>query len=266
MARVLSAVVLIAFNVGVLFFAPWWATVLVTMAIAALGAHEMAGLAAAVGAPVSRPVTMTAAAVVCAATAFTGDLISGGPLAPVVLALVVGAGLVTLGSGVPAPSMMTRAGMLVMAPIYVGVPMGALAWVAVTYGPWTLVFLLAVIALSDSAQYFCGRAFGHRKLAPAISPAKTIEGAIGGVVVAAVAGAVLAPMWVLDVTWYQGLLLGVVLCGAGIAGDLFESMLKRSAGVKDSSQLIPGHGGVLDRVDAHLFAGPVFVLFLRYVA
>jgi len=265
-ARILSAVVLIAFNVGVLLFAPWWATVLVTMVIAALCAHEMAGLSAAVGAPLSRPVVMTAAAVVCAATAFTADLIAGGPLTPVLLTLVVGAGLVTLGTAAPSPAAITRAAMLVMAPIYVGVPMGALAWVYITSGPWTLLFLITVIALSDSAQYFCGRAFGRRKLAPAISPAKTIEGAVGGAVVAAIAGVTLAPMWVTGVTWHEGLLLGMVLCGAGIAGDLFESMLKRSAGVKDSSQLIPGHGGVLDRVDAHLFAGPVFVLFLRYVA
>jgi phosphatidate cytidylyltransferase len=128
------------------------------------------------------------------------------------------------------------------------------------------VFLLAVVALSDSTQYFAGRAFGRRKLAPSISPAKTIEGALGGVVAAAAAGAWLAPMWVIGTTWVEGLALGLLLCAAGIAGDLFESMLKRSAGVKDSSALIPGHGGVLDRIDAHLFAAPVFVLFLRYLA
>ena len=249
-----------------MFLAPWWATVAVTALVAALAAFEMAGLSAAVGAPISRPVVMTAAAVLCAATAFTSDLISGGPLVPVLLALVVGAGLVTLGSGAPSPAVVTRTAMLVMAPIYVGVPLGALAWVHIGYGPWTMVFLLAVVALSDSTQYFVGRALGRRKLAPSISPAKTIEGALGGVVAAALAGALLAPMWVIGTTWVDGLLLGLLLCAAGIAGDLFESLLKRSAGVKDSSTLIPGHGGVLARIDAHLFAAPVFVLFLRYVA
>lgn len=251
---------------GVLFAAPWWATVVVTALIAALAASEMAGLSAAVGAPVSGPVVITAAAVVCTATALTGDLITGGPLVPVLLALVIGAGLVSLGTGTPAPARVTQAAMLIMAPIYVGIPLGAMAWVHVTYGPWTLVFLLALIALSDSAQYFTGRALGRRKLAPTISPAKTIEGALGGVVVALAAGATLAPLWVFGTTWYEGVALGAVLCGAGIAGDLFESLLKRSAGVKDSSSLIPGHGGVLDRIDAHLFAAPVFVLFLRYIA
>jgi len=264
--RILSSVILIAIVGAVVFLAPWWATVAVTAVVAALAASEVAGLAEAVGASISRPVVMTAAAVLCAATAFTSDLISGGPLVPVLLALVVGAGLVTLGSGAPSPVVVTRAAMLVMAPIYVGVPLGALAWVHIGYGPWTMVFLLTVVALSDSTQYFAGRAFGRRKLAPSISPAKTIEGALGGVVAAAVAGALLAPMWVIGTTWVDGLLLGLLLCAAGIAGDLFESMLKRSAGVKDSSSLIPGHGGVLDRIDAHLFAAPVFVLFLRYVA
>jgi phosphatidate cytidylyltransferase len=265
-ARVVSAAVLLAIIGGVLFYAPWWATVAVTALMAALAASEVAGLSAAVGATLSRPVVMTAAAVVCAATALTGDLVTGGPLVPVVLALVVGAGVVTLGSGPPSPPVITRAAALVMAPVYVGAPLGAMAWVHVVYGPLTLVFLIAVIALSDSAQYFCGRAFGRRKLAPSVSPGKTIEGAVGGVLAAGIAGAVCAPLWVLGTTWIEGLVLGVVLCGAGITGDLFESLLKRSAGVKDSSALIPGHGGLLDRVDAYLFAAPVFVLFLRYVA
>jgi phosphatidate cytidylyltransferase len=264
--RVLSAVVLIAILGGVILYAPWWAAVALTAVIAAIGAAEVAGLSAAVGAPVSKPVVMTAAVVVCVATALTSDLVTGGPLVPVLLALVVGAGLVTLGSGGPAPAVVTRAAMLVMAPLYVGVPLGALAWVHITYGPMTLAFVLVLITVSDSTQYFSGRAFGARKLAPTVSPAKTIEGALGGVVAAAVVGALLAPLWIVGTTWIEGLVLGVVLCAAGIGGDLFESLLKRSAGVKDSSTLIPGHGGVLDRVDAYLFAGPVFVLFLRYVA
>lgn len=258
--------VLITILGGVVFYAPWWAPVALTAVIAALGAAEVAGLSAAVGAPVSKPVVMTAAVVVCVATALTSDLSTGGPLVPVLLALVVGAGLVTLGSGGPAPAVVTRAAMLVMAPLYVGVPLGALAWVHIIYGPLTLAFALVLITVSDSTQYFCGRAFGARKLAPTVSPAKTVEGALGGVVAAAVGGALLAPLWIYGVTWLEGLALGVVLCAAGIVGDLFESLLKRSAGVKDSSTLIPGHGGVLDRIDAYLFAGPVFVLFLRYVA
>ena len=110
--------------------------------------------------------------------------------------------------------------------------------------------------VSDSAQYYTGRAFGKRPLAPTISPKKTVEGAIGGMVFGTLATAVgghyvftSSPIWVLA-------LLGAAISLLGIVGDLFESLLKRSAGVKDSSNLIPGHGGVLDRIDSWLFAAP----------
>ena len=124
------------------------------------------------------------------------------------------------------------------------------------------LLMLTVIVVSDTAQYYTGRAFGRRPLAPAISPKKTVEGAIGGLVfgtLAMLAGGRCggSPSAALDARscsaprWSR----------SGIAGDLFESMLKRSAGVKDSSTLIPGHGGVLDRIDALLFAAPVYYMF-----
>jgi phosphatidate cytidylyltransferase len=99
-----------------------------------------------------------------------------------------------------------------------------------------------------------------------ISPGKTVEGAIGGAIVAAIAGGVLA-LWLLPaISAPTAAVLALLLAVFGMAGDLFESLLKRSAGAKDSSTLIPGHGGILDRVDAYLFAGPIFYLYLRFVA
>lgn len=263
MTRVLSALALVAIIGGVLWFGPWWATLGLAALVAVLAASEVAGLSRAVGAPVPVLMVSVAAAVVCAAVPV--GMASGDVMAVVLLALVVGAGLVTLGGGPPAPAAITRAAVTVMAPLYVGLPLGAIAWIQIIYGPRFVIFLLATIALSDSAQYVTGRAAGRHTLAPAVSPAKTIEGAVGGVVVAAVSGATLGPMWGGVASPLEGLALGVVLAAAGIAGDLFESLLKRSAGVKDSSALIPGHGGALDRIDAYLFAVPVYVLFLRYV-
>jgi phosphatidate cytidylyltransferase len=126
------------------------------------------------------------------------------------------------------------------------------------------VLLLVTIIVSDSAQYYTGRAFGRRPLAPAISPKKTIEGAVGGVlfgtIFMAVAGPRLFPS--LAAGWIWGA-VAVAIVGLGICGDLFESRLKRTAGLKDSSTLIPGHGGILDRIDALLFATPAFYLFVR---
>ena len=119
--------------------------------------------------------------------------------------------------------------------------------------------------MSDTAQYYTGRLTGRHLLAPAISPKKTVEGAIGGVVFGTLVFAVLGgwPLGRMPVA--LRVLVGVAIVLAGIAGDLFESMLKRSAGVKDSSSIIPGHGGILDRIDALLFAAPVYYIVLQYV-
>jgi phosphatidate cytidylyltransferase len=265
-ARVLSALVLVTILVAALFAAPWWGGIALAALATAAAAAELTGLSRALGAPVSTPVTVTAAVVLCVAMALSHETLTGGPLAPMLLAVILGSGLVALASGPPSPATVTRAAVMFMAPVYVGVPLGALGWVHVIYGPYTLLCLIVLISVSDSSQYFCGRAFGRVKLAPAISPAKTREGAIGGLVAGALAGGLIAPQWIAGTLWVEGALLGAVLATVGIAGDLFESMLKRGAGVKDSSTLIPGHGGVLDRIDAYLFAAPVFVLYLRYIA
>jgi phosphatidate cytidylyltransferase len=121
--------------------------------------------------------------------------------------------------------------------------------------------------IGDTAAYFGGRAWGHRRLAPQISPNKTLEGLLTGIV-----GGTLA-FWLFAVAyqheWFKGpdaLLIGFCVALAGPVGDLFESLLKRSAGVKDSSNLIPGHGGVLDRIDSWLFTAPLYYVFVRFVA
>jgi phosphatidate cytidylyltransferase len=106
---------------------------------------------------------------------------------------------------------------------------------------------------------------GRRLLAPAISPKNTIDGAAGGFVCGGLLLAAAGAWWLPSVPLAFRLMLGLTVVALGIVGDLFESMLKRSAGVKDSSSLIPGHGGVLDRIDALLFAAPVYYVVLRYV-
>ncbi len=125
---------------------------------------------------------------------------------------------------------------------------------------WLLV-ALAIVWAGDTGAYFVGRSFGRRKLAPRISPNKTVEGLLGGLVCALLAAAAFG--------WYAGAtlqqqpaLLGVALAAflASVVGDLFESLLKRHVGVKDSGDVLPGHGGILDRIDAVLAALPVFAL------
>ncbi|MDT0617327.1 phosphatidate cytidylyltransferase [Salinisphaera sp. P385] len=133
-------------------------------------------------------------------------------------------------------------------------------------GPTLLLLLLVLIWAADTGAYFAGRALGRHKLAPNVSPGKTMEGAIGGLALTALAGALAA--WWLDLAGGAALafILLAVLTGAiSIVGDLTQSMFKRHAGVKDSGNLFPGHGGVLDRIDSLLAAAPLFVLGLQWL-
>jgi phosphatidate cytidylyltransferase len=133
------------------------------------------------------------------------------------------------------------------------------------YGPWWLVGAILMVAIADIAAYFFGRAFGKRKLAPSISPGKTWEGVWGAMVTVTLI-CVLAAAFSghsHNTLLLLSLILGVpLLTLLSIAGDLLESMLKRQAGLKDSSNLLPGHGGVMDRIDSHTAALPLIALVL----
>ncbi len=120
---------------------------------------------------------------------------------------------------------------------------------------WALTVILATW-VGDTSAFFSGRSFGKRKLAPKLSPNKTLEGSLGGLAGAVIVGVISSVTFGLG-AWWQGALSGGVIGIAGQAGDLSESFLKRQAGVKDSGTSIPGHGGVLDRIDSLLFAFPV---------
>jgi phosphatidate cytidylyltransferase len=269
MVRVLSAAVLVALLIVTVWWLPPWATVSLAILAAAMAGAEFAGLARAAGAYVPAEGPAVAAGIACAALAYadTNTVESGALLIAIVLvAASIGGALMTLASSGPGATAFAQPAATVMAAAYVGLPLGAAAWIRETHGPAVLTWLIAVIALSDSAQYYTGRAFGRRKLAPVVSPGKTVEGALGGMAAAAAAGAGLATLWMPGTPILQAALVALGLALFGMAGDLFESLLKRSAGVKDSGTLIPGHGGVLDRVDAILFAAPMFYVYLRAVA
>lgn len=138
-------------------------------------------------------------------------------------------------------------------------------------GFFYMLFCLVCAVLSDAGAYFVGRKYGTKRLAPAISPGKTVEGAVGGLVIA-VAGGLLTKM-VFEVTgdlsrelsYPAAILLSIVIAGAAMAGDLVESLLKRDAHLKDAGSILPGMGGVLDRIDSALLAIPVtYYLVVAY--
>jgi CDP-diglyceride synthetase len=124
---------------------------------------------------------------------------------------------------------------------------------------WILLLVLAVWAY-DTGAYLVGRRFGRRRFLEHLSPSKTYAGLVGGTVATTVATSLL--LAALGQAWVGGVLLGPLVAAAAQAGDLAESMIKRAAGAKDSGTLIPGHGGILDRVDSFLFAAPVVTLYV----
>ncbi|MEN9810720.1 MAG: hypothetical protein RLZZ488_2287 [Pseudomonadota bacterium] len=128
-----------------------------------------------------------------------------------------------------------------------------------------LYFALACILLGDSGAYFVGRTMGRHKLIPKVSPKKTIEGAIGGLVFSALTGLFFCIYFMKEMSPVWGFVTALVVGAAGQVGDLAESALKRTANVKDSGSLLPGHGGMLDRIDSLLFGVPLaHLLFLSF--
>lgn len=189
------------------------------------------------------------------------------------LLLTVGLGSLVLAGSSPVEQSAAALGVLAFGVPYLVVPLLSLLWLH-EMGSRYVFLLLAVVWVCDSAAFFVGSRFGRRKLAPRISPAKSWEGLIGGV---AGAGLVIGAWWMLAPAaaegvvsvpagwpgWAAGVgltLLAVVTALATVFGDLTESLLKRSEGVKDTGRILPGHGGILDRIDGLIFAAPIWVL------
>ena len=258
MVRLLSGVVLAVVALALIWFLNSIALLGVSLAVAALAFTEYERIVAAIGAKIPFWTAMAATLFACAMVPFQWiDIVF---VLAASLALVATNVLMSDRIGTP---LLVDTAAAVMAPIYIGLPLGALVGVHAIGGRESVLLLIATVAVSDTAQFYTGRTFGRTPLAPLRSPKKTREGAVGGFVIApiflAVAGHYGLPNY--SPYWLAALGLGIVI--AGIIGDLFESMLKRAADLKDSGALIPGHGGVLDRIDALLFAAPVFYFFLR---
>lgn len=247
-----------------------------------LGFRELVALAAHAGVPMGAPATAIGSIVVAA----LGVLALVSSTLEVIVATMLFAAIAPLMAQLPqtdesgaifAWSMTTAGALYVGLPMFTAVSLRSMpgqaeaSWLqglAAVSGPlwppasmglaWTLLVIVATW-IGDSAAYLVGRKFGRRKLAPLISPGKTIEGSIGGLVGAAATGAIAFATMGLG-SWVLGLAAGSLIGVAGQLGDLCESFLKRQVGVKDSGSLIPGHGGILDRIDALLFAFPVALL------
>ncbi|MGE5360117.1 MAG: phosphatidate cytidylyltransferase [Bacteroidales bacterium] len=259
MVRLLSALVLIPVVVGAIWLLPPLGLLAVVQVVLWLAFFEYARLAEALQVRMPTVVAGCAAAATCVVVS-----LPGAALEPVLIATLVVLAALAIAAGRVGTDVLAGVGAALFGAVYIGLPLGALVAVRTLGGREALLLLLATVIVSDSAQFYAGSLLGRRRLAPAISPKKSVEGAIGGFVGGGLALVVVGNWWLPAVSPLARLGLGFVVVATGILGDLFESQMKRTAGVKDSSALIPGHGGVLDRIDALLFAAPAYYLFLRY--
>ncbi|MEO1765690.1 phosphatidate cytidylyltransferase [Thiobacter aerophilum] len=260
--RLLVALILIPLFLAALFLLPQWAWAVLLGIVVLLAAHEWARLSGFAGRGAWAYLALTTLILFgCYRLLETGPTLTGWlAVAATLFWLAVVPFWLALGWRGQAWPVRALTGWLLLLP----------TWVAMLelrlVGPGLVLFIMGLIWLADSAAYFAGHRFGRHKLAPLISPGKTWEGVLGAVL----AGMLLA--WLVGVSSPNLLLAGhrvsapvlvaacVFLVAVSVEGDLFESHIKRVAGVKDSSHLIPGHGGVLDRIDSQTAALPVFLL------
>jgi phosphatidate cytidylyltransferase len=184
----------------------------------------------------------------------------------VLVATLMAAVLYRLVGHRPIKESLTDAAVLTFGVVYVVLTLGHLLLTrALPNGEFLIFFVVLVTWAADTGAYYVGTAVGRHKLAPVISPHKTVEGLLGGIGLAMV-GAVAAQAWFLPaLSLVDCLAVGFILSLAGVLGDLTESAMKRSAGVKDSGWLLPAHGGMLDRLDSLLFTAPVFYYYMVFV-
>jgi phosphatidate cytidylyltransferase len=252
MKRLLTAAVAIPVVLLVTIYSPSWVFAGFIGIVAAVAADEFASLGTQKG--IGRPQKWFLILPALVSFSFLG-----GP-ERVVQAVIIGA-LVLMSTAVFSPSIERALG-------DIGIGLSSLVYCAVTLGFLVLMqrqailLLFAIIWVGDSAAYYGGRAFGRHLLAPRVSPKKTVEGAVAGLLASILVG-VVAGKWVMEQDWLRLIVVSAVTAIAGQIGDLAESVLKRSAGVKDSSSILPGHGGILDRLDSLFFAAPVFYWLLN---
>ena len=247
--RVLSSLVMAAGVLAAVLADGWLFVVLVLAAIVVM-AHEWSRLIAPMRSP-RRLLTLLVAGLPGLAVLALAAGFSALALATLAVAPIVGAGTALRMAELPP-------GRVAAGTLYVGIPALALVWLRTQApaGSMHLLWLLLVVWATDIFAYLVGRTLGGPKLAPRISPGKTWSGLCGGVVGAGLTGGVAA--MALGAGFGLAAMVGALLALVGQGGDLFESALKRQAGVKDSGHLIPGHGGLLDRIDGLVFAAPVF--------
>ncbi|MBW2461483.1 MAG: phosphatidate cytidylyltransferase [Deltaproteobacteria bacterium] len=251
-ARLLTAVVVVPVLLYSLFWAPWWAFFSIVVVASAVSAMELSGMTLA-GYRGLQVWSVIATLGVLAVFYFAPSSLA---VTSAVLGVIALGFLFALFSPDPIESAGNRMGWLVVTPLFAGGMLSAIAQLhRLDHGGAWVALAMMLAWFGDTGGYFAGRAFGKHKLYPKVSPKKTIEGAVGGAA-ASIGGALLAHFWFLpDLPLVHGIALGLIASIVGQAGDLTISLIKRSTGFKDSGFIVPGHGGLLDRIDALVMTG-----------
>ena len=262
MSRIFSALFLLPPLVALLLYAPAWAFLLFVEALALLAAGEFFQLFREQNRPF-RKIGYVATALLVAS--FYPGMLGA---TSVLLLLALALGLAAVSRGASGPAAPADVALTFFGTAYAGLLLGSVVGVRLAppdpAGRAWVIFLLAIVFIGDTSAYYAGKAWGRRPLAPALSPKKTLAG-LYGEVIGAVAGALGFGKFLFpDLPLLHLGLLGLSLSLLGVVGDLFESLLKRSVGVKDAGTLIPGHGGLLDRLDSLTFSAPALLLYLRW--
>lgn len=272
--RLISGTVYVALIVLVLLLSMVWGLWLLLSVFAVAGIIEFNRLTGVNRPYIFRIVLDCAAAVwLLYATAQYGMAISHGLaiFLPYLLYLLY---VVCRSTFLPHQAMLPSLGNSVIGQLYIAVPLALTIRLTLVVDPFTSMtqynglLLLAIfifIWVNDTGAYLVGSRWGKRRLAPNISPKKSVEGSIGGLLLVLLSAVVLRLLLFPELSWLSILLIAAVVAIFGTIGDLFESSLKRQAGVKDSGKLIPGHGGILDRIDSLLLAVPAVYLLLAFL-
>ncbi len=257
-ARELTAVIGVPFAVWVVGWAPQAAFNLIIAAVAALALHEFLLFGKRKGYDVPVPLCVTIMLFIIAAFVLEHVSVEMGMFAAL---LVIPAWYVF--RPVSIEHALPSSAVAVLATTYVGMLAGSLIRLRNDFseGPKLVFFLTLVVWLGDTGAYYVGRRFGKRKLSPQISPKKTVEGLLGGIAASVITAVVIHFTFFPQFQLVHAVAVGIVLSITGVIGDLAESMWKRSAGVKDSGTLLPGHGGFLDRFDSIFFTAPILYIY-----
>lgn len=258
--RLATAAPWVAFILWMLFWGPVWVFPLVVGVIALLNASELFTMVAP-GNAALRIYGVLATGAVYASTVVP----SGYDLRLVPTLTVVAGMLFNLAKPEPIDTAGQRIGWTVAGPLYIGLLMGLLAQLfTLPHGSGWVLLTLTSAFLSDTGGYFAGRAFGKHKLAPRVSPKKTWEGTLGGLAGALVGALVAHFGYMPSLPLVHAVTVALLAAAVGQAGDLCESLIKRSMQVKDSGDMLPGHGGFLDRTDAMMFCAAVVWTYANY--